>query len=288
MQRGVSSYMFVGQRLTHDLLADIERARIPLVEIFCVRTHFDYRDPEAVRGLGSWFAGHSLKLHALHAPMSRDMAPGRESGTPMSISDLERLRRLDAVDEIKRALDVAESVPFRYLVQHISSGREGDGGPDPRRTEALFSSLEHLCVFAKQRGVAIALENTPGGMATPAYLRHFVQQTRLTDLRLCFDIGHAHMEDGVVSGLETMRDLVVTAHIHDNRGDRDEHLLPFEGTIDWPAAMKSLAGVPDSAGLPLILELKDTAFADRSSPAHMLEHAAAVLESLEKVPIAGA
>src|SRR3989449_4714930 len=108
---------------------------------------------------------------------------------------------------------------------------------DPRKWDAAFNSLEHLMLFAKHRGVTIALENTPGGLATPANLRQFIAETRLHDLRLCFDTGHAHMEDGVGPGFETMRELVVTTHVHDNRGEKDEHLLPYEGTIDWDAAV---------------------------------------------------
>ena len=145
------------------------------------------------------------------------------------------------MDEIKRALDVAENLPFPYLVQHMGGSREP---ADERHFDAAFNSLEHLHIFAKQRGVTIALENTPGELATPAHLRQFITNTRLTDLRLCFDIGHAHMGDGIEASFETMRELVVTAHIHDNHGVKDEHLAPFDGTIDWKAA---LALLPPSA-----------------------------------------
>ena len=27
---------------------------------------------------------------------------------------------------------------------------------------------------------------------------------------------------------------LVTTHLHDNGGRKDDHLLPFEGVIDWP------------------------------------------------------
>ena len=60
--------------------------------------------------------------------------------------------------------------------------------------------------------------------------------------------------------LEIVRDLVVTTHMHDNRGERDEHLLPYEGTIDWSA---TLAALPPEA--PLVLELKEPAAAAGSS-----------------------
>ena len=36
---------------------------------------------------------------------------------------------------------------------------------------------------------------------------------------------------------------VITTHVHDNRGRTDDHLVPFEGTIDWPAAMTAVQKV---------------------------------------------
>jgi sugar phosphate isomerase/epimerase len=254
MLRVLSTYLFVNYKLSASLLAEIERADIPMVELFSSLAHFDYRDAQEVRELGDWFADHKLRVHSLHGPTSREFAAGRESGVPISISDLERVRRLDAVDEVKRALDVAERIPFRILVQHLGASREG---MDPRRLDAAFSSLEHLVVFAKQRGVTIALENTPGDLAAPANLRHFIEDTRLRDLRLCFDTGHAHMEEGVERSFETMREWVVTTHVHDNHSEKDEHLLPGEGSIDWAAASRALRTAP--VELPFVLELKEQA-----------------------------
>ena len=254
MQRVLSTYLYSSHRLSSDLLNDVARAGIPAVEIWCIRNHFEYGAPAAVRELAEWLEHHQLRLHALHSPTDRDYASGRESTVPISISDTERVRRLDAVDEIKRALDVAEQVPFHFLVQHMGSGREP---LESRRLDAAFNSLEHLAIFAKQRGVTIALENTPGELAAPAALRHFVQETRLHDLRLCFDTGHAHLEEGIAPGFAAMRELVVTTHLHDNHGEKDEHLLPYEGTIDWDAALKVLASAPHE--LPMVFELKEPA-----------------------------
>jgi sugar phosphate isomerase/epimerase len=271
----------VSRKLTTATLAEIERAGIGGVELFCSRLHFDYYSPQLMRELGDWFAGHRLRAHSLHAPTERDTGPSRESGVPISISDLERLRRLDAVDEIKRVLDLAEYFPFRYLIQHVCSSREPF---DPRKWDAAFSSLEHLAVFAKQRGVTIALENTPGEMATPANLRHFVAETRLAELRFCFDCGHAHMEEGVESSFETMRELVATTHVHDNHGEKDEHLMPFEGTIDWNAALKLLSGDgPQPLDLPVVFELKEQAVPERA-----IERAVEAFDRLENARAARA
>lgn len=275
MKRILSTYLFVHQRLTSALLADIADAGFQGVEIFCDRVHFDYHDTQWVRHLAVWFGDHGLQLHALHAPTSRDKGPNRQGGTPISISDPERVRRLDAVDEVKRAIEVAEMIPCKFLVQHLGASREA---ADPKRFDAAFNSLEHLTVFAHQRGVTITLENTPGGLASPGMLRQFIADTRQTGLRLCFDTGHAHMEDGVERGFEKMRDLVVTAHLHDNDGEKDEHLLPYTGSIDWNATLAELAVAPSAPeGLPLVLEL-------RESPGQTisLKDALAVYDKFEK------
>ncbi|HUJ30586.1 MAG TPA: sugar phosphate isomerase/epimerase family protein [Candidatus Acidoferrum sp.] len=254
MQRVLSTYRYVHQLLGPTLLAEIAQAGIPAIEVFCSLTHFVYRSPQAVRELADAMAECHLQLHSLHSPTERDLTPGRESGVPISIADTERIRRLDAVDEVKRALEVAEQIPFPYLVQHMGHGREI---ADPRKFDAAFNSLEQLVIFAKQRGVTIALENTPSELGAPGSLQQFIKETRLNSLKLCFDIGHAHLDSGVGASFELMQDRIATTHIHDNHGEKDEHLLPYEGTIDWDSALAKLAATPQS--LPIVLELKEQA-----------------------------
>src|SRR5260370_19275029 len=196
MTRTLSTYLFIKRKLTAVLLADIARHGMTAVELFCARARSSYHSPDSVREIAGALRDYNLKLHALHAPAQRDFNPMHESSAPLSICDPERVRRLEAVDEIKRALDVAEFMPFRYLVQHMAGSRDT---ADARRFHASFSSLAHLHIFAKERGVTLALENTPGELATPAHLRQFIIDTRLTDLRLCFASGHAHIGDRVLA-----------------------------------------------------------------------------------------
>jgi sugar phosphate isomerase/epimerase len=272
MQRILSTYRFRNQPLGPSLVAEIAQAGFTGVEIFCAPAHFSYRVDEAVRELGDYLHEYHLELHALHSPTERDISPGRESGVPISISDTERIRRLDAVDEVKRALEVAERIPCRYLVQHIGSGRQSH---DPRKLDAAFSSLEHLVVFAKARGVTIALENTPDELGSPSSLQHFITDTHLNDLKLCFDVGHAHMDTGVDVSFEAMRDRVVTTHVHDNHGEKDEHLLPYEGTVDWHVTLGLLSSAAES--IPLVLELRE-----QSPGAPTLDQIRSVLDKLGK------
>jgi sugar phosphate isomerase/epimerase len=254
MHRILSTYRYVNQPLTAELLGSIAQAGIPGVEIFCASSHFNYRAAQSVREVASALEEYGLQLHSLHSPTERDSESGHQSGVSISISDPERIRRLDAVDEVKRALEVAERIPFRFLIQHMGSGRQA---ADPRKFDAAFNSLEHLIVFAKQRGVTIALENKPDELGSPESLQQFVKDTHLNQLRFCFDTGHAHIESGIGPGFELMRERIVTTHIHDNHGDKDEHLLPYEGSIDWAAALGAFASATEP--LLLVLELKERA-----------------------------
>lgn len=152
----------------------------------------------------------------------------------ISVASLERRARIASMDEIKRAIEVAERLPFRYLVLHLGiPGEEFD----LRKFDAAFTSLEHLNIFAKERGVQILLENIPSELSTPERILTFFQYTRL-DLKICFDTGHAHMTGGVQSAFRTLHERIAAIHLHDNRGEKDEHLLPFEGEIDWAQTIR--------------------------------------------------
>ena len=283
MQRLLSTYLFVSRKLTPELLGQIAEAGFKGVEIFCSRGHFDYTARAEVQAMAAALANQGLTLSSMHAPASRDLSSTRESGTPLSICEVERVRRIEAMDELKRAIDVAEELPFPRMVFHMGGSRET---ADPRKRDAAFSSLEHLILHARHVGVTICVENTTSEMGDPAYLRAFVDETRLTGLRFNFDIGHAHLADGpeeerIGNSFAPLRDLVVGVHLHDNHGEKDEHLPPFDGTIDWTAAIKLLKTAPEKT-LPLLLELKEKTGPDSPSPTEQLAAARAAMDRFEK------
>jgi len=283
VQRLLSTYLFVSRKLTRELLGQIADAGFTGVEVFCSRGHFDYTSKTEARDLGAALDSLGLTLTSLHAPTSRDLSATREGGQPLSICEVERVRRIEAMDELKRALDVAEDLPFPRMIFHMGGTRET---ADPRKRDAAFSSLEHLILHARHVGVTICVENTTSEMGDPAYLRSFYDETRLTGLRFNFDIGHAHLADGpeeerVEKGFAPLRDLVVGAHIHDNHGEKDEHLPPYDGTIDWAKAVKVLKTAPVS-DLPLLLELKEKTGPDAPGAQEQLAAASKAWDRFEE------
>jgi|SRR5208282_3186720 len=284
MRRILSTYLFVAKKLTRELLGQIHGAGFQAVEIFATRSHFDYATREEVRAIAQALADNHLQLAALHAPTSRDVSVNREGGSPLSVTEVERVRRIEAMDELKRVIDAVEDLPYPRLILHMGGSRET---ADERKRDAAFSSLEHLILHAKHAGVTICVENTTSEMGAPGYLRSFVDETRLTGLRFNFDTGHAHLADGpeeerISKSFEPLRELVASAHIHDNHGEKDEHLPPYDGTIAWPAALALLQSAPSGTDLPLTLELKEKTGSDAPSLSDQLDAARKSLEQVER------
>ena len=276
MERALSTHLFVSHRLTSVWLDRIWNAGIPLVELFCARQHLDYRNKAQISELGHWFRDSQLKLHSLHSPMYSDDVWGRSGpNAVITITEPQKSRRLDMVDEIKRALEIAEVIPFRYLIQHL--GVTGEDY-DERKFDAAFSALEELTLFARQRGVEVLLENTPNDLASAEKLLTFFEMTHM-NLNVCFDTGHAHMRGSVESEYRLLKTRIRSTHVHDNDGVNDSHLFPMlgnGGTVDWPAAMGLLRSA--SGQYPLLLELREVP--DMSQP---LENVRTVFEKLESL-----
>ena len=282
MQKLLSTYVFVSRKLTPELLEQVAAAGFEGLEIFCTRSHFEYSVKSEIQAMASALEQHHLQLVSLHAPTSRDLSAMRESGTPLSICEVERVRRVEAMDELKRVIDVADDLPYARLILHMGGPRET---ADPRKRDAAFSTLEHLILHAHHAGVAICIENTTSEMGDPNYLRAFVDETRLTGLRFNFDIGHAYLSDfqedeRIEKSFAPLHDLVSSVHLHDNHGEKDEHLPPYDGTIDWPAAIKVLKSAPQS-NVPLVLELKERTGPEAPAAAEQLAAARASLDRFE-------
>src|SRR5882724_11068852 len=255
MLRGVSTYPFVKERLHPGILDQLVRGGAQAIEIHAARHHFDYANrKQHVREIGDWFRDGSAELFSLHAPQYADYDSGRAGGPPVNIASNDRSRGIEAMDEIKRAIEVAEQIPFRFLIQHIGiAGEEFD----EKKNDAAMTSIEHLRAFAKPLGVSILLENIPNEFSQPEKLVEFIRAAHFEDVGICFDLGHAHLMGGVAEAFETLKEHIASAQVHDNNKDRDAHLWPGKGTIDWAEAMALLRSAPDDLALVLEIEAED-------------------------------
>ena len=273
MLRVLSTHLFLNQRLHPGLLELAERSGAQAVEIFAARQHFDYSSREHIAELGSWFRSNTLKPFSMHGPMFPDREMGRAGAPAVNVLHPEKARRIDAMDEIKRALEAAEVIPFSNLILHLG---EREDGWSQRTIEYAINALEHLGAFAHPLGVRLLVENLLSEATTPTHLLTILELGHLPNIGICLDLGHAHITVGVTEAITTLGSNIATMHVHDNHGEKDEHLWPGDGNIDWPAAgkaIKTLAATPAA-----VLEIHSKLGADAHTLSANIEKSFALLD----------
>jgi sugar phosphate isomerase/epimerase len=234
---GVSTHLFHEQRLLREHLVDIAAHGFEAIELFATRSHFDYRDSQAVQALAEWLSDTRLELHSMHAPIMEAMAGGKWVGS-FSTASGDEGRRKQAIDEIGAALDIARTIPFRHLVVHLGMPLAERIPERDNQPAAARRSVEELAPRAADVGVKLALEVIPNPLSTPDALCRLIEDDlEGIDVGVCLDYGHANLAGDVAEAIETISGHLATTHLHDNAGRRDDHLVPYAGKIDWDAAM---------------------------------------------------
>ena len=82
---------------------------------------------------------------------------------------------------------------------------------------------------------------------------------------------------GLHAAFETLRTYIASTHVHDNRGEKDDHLMPFDGDINWTEAVRDLRR--GEGQFPTLFEIRDTGPETAS-----LSRLAEVMERMESIP----
>jgi len=258
MRHGISTHVFFPQRLTSALLDSLRDAGAEAIEVFAARHHFDYTDRSAVRDVAAWFQSNDV-APTLHMPLftAEDEAIwSRHTAPTINLISMQKSTRIASMDEVKRALEAAEQVPFTSCVLHL--GRRDDEW-DTRAIDDSMTAIEHLKAFAGPLGVKLLLENLTNDVATPAHLAEIVRVGHFSNVGFCLDLGHLQMtevgEEAKAEGakslteeaFEVFGDRLVELHLHDNHGQfsgkGDEHLWPGAGSVDWALVAKKVAAM---------------------------------------------
>ncbi len=246
------------------------------VELFATRAHFDYHDEQAIGRLADWLSDARLKLHSLHAPIFEGIRNGRWVGSFSNASG-DETRRGAALAETRAALQVARRIPYRFLVVHLGVPSAEHPPPGDNRPDAARRSLEDIVVMAAEVGVQVAVEVIPNPLSdTAALVRLIEDQLDGVDVGICLDYGHAHLMGDLGEAIEAASGYLWTTHVHDNGGRRDDHLVPFAGTIDWDAAIMETRKI----GYDEVLMLE---VADTGDPVEVLQRSVSARERLEKI-----
>ena len=234
---GVSTRLFQTERLTRKHLVHIAGHGFEAVELVATPSHFDGTDATAAAQLSEWLSDTRLRLHSVHA----------DDGS------------LDGV------VDLAAQVPFEFLVIHPLAQ------PDATRRR-----IEDAVARLSPHSVKVAVEVMGAGRWNTGTLTRLLEEDlEDTDAGICLDFGHAHLGGDLGEAIETVSGHLLTTHLHDNRGRKDDHLVPFAGTIDWDLAMMETQKIGYDG--VLMMEVANT-----GDPVDVLRRAAKARERLER------
>jgi sugar phosphate isomerase/epimerase len=210
-----------------------------------------------VSDLQQWLTEAGLELHTVHAPASERLgvAAGGPRGELPSLASASGDARAIAVAETARALQIARRIPINSCVIHLGwprgAGRRGGSNRDAARR-----SVEELYAMAEPLGVRLAIEVIQNDLSRASSLAQLVEEELETPhVGICLDVGHAHLDGDLVDAIEVAAGHLAAVHVHDNLGRADGHLVPFDGAIDWPAALTTLQKVGYDGAL--MFELSD-------------------------------
>lgn len=141
------------------------------------------------------------------------------------------------LDELlQRSMDICQQLGIPLLVVHPTKG-------GAEQNLKAYKSYVHT---AEQKNIILAFENMNADdeMTEIGNLIELVQTFNSPSVGICYDTGHAHQRGrDLAEDIHLMGSCLVATHIADNKGNEDEHLLPFYGTIDWDAVIKALVAI---------------------------------------------
>lgn len=201
-------------------------------------------DPAEVLALREKCDRLGLSLDFLHAPFSginNFWLPG------LAYRPLRR--------GIESSIDSAAAAGVPLVVCHVSSGWW-----PPEISDVGLARFDALVEYALDRGVKIAFENLRKVGNLAAIMDRY---EKIPEVGFCYDTGHEHCYTRTVRYMDLYADRLFCTHIHDNHGrekndwgDPDEHLLPFDGTIDYADMMRRLREAEFTG--TLMLEIYDS------------------------------
>ena len=194
-----------------------------------------------VRSIGALAQSHGIRFNQSHLPY---YDVDSERGT-------ERARQMEQL--IERSIIGSAMLGAKWCVTHPFTAREGKGVSSVSLEKNLEYFGSHLKT-AWRAGVGIALENDfeyhAGQPRGRVYCAAMEELIGLCDafsdpaVGVCYDFGHANLTGGFHRhNLNLLGGRLKALHVQDNHGEKDEHLMPFFGSIDWKDAMAGLADI---------------------------------------------
>lgn len=153
--------------------------------------------------------------------------------------------------EMKHSMDLAKMLGAKCWVVHPIMPHRVRDIPEGNAESTWALNLEFmsaLAAYAEQIHLTVCLENMPHrnfSMAKPEKVLEMVEQIGSPYFQICLDTGHVATQEGmdIAEQVRLLGSHIRALHIHDNSGEKDQHLYPGRGVIPWKDFAQALKDV---------------------------------------------
>lgn len=208
---------------------------------------FDFSTSKSASAKGAaLMAKYGISFDTLHAPfggINSMWKPGEDGEEMLS-------KLIDGVNK-------CTIVGAKTLIVHLSSGI-----PAPRITDIGFSRYDRLMEHASKKNIKIAYENQRFVANISAVMESY------ENAGFCWDVGHEACFAFGRKYMPLFGDRVCALHLHDNHKvfNADEHLIPFDGKVDYECIAKTLYEFKYTGTLMLELVRHNSNLYDTTTP----------------------
>lgn len=235
MNVSLSTHLFVFHPLDDAILSLYPKHGFTRAEIWAMPPHFPYDDPDAADLVTENMARHGIQVASLHGPIYPDVRSYKKDRW-YSLCSTDEAHRLESVEANRKAAEWLGRNGGGTVVLHTGFPA---GDWYPHRWNALLASMNEL-VASAPGNVRFAVENTPVDSGHTDVILDIVARYPEDRVGACIDLGHAHIIETVPEALRAAGGRLIHVHASDNKGDKDEHLVPGQGTIPWGRAIAAL------------------------------------------------
>lgn len=148
------------------------------------------------------------------------------------------------VDRFINDIKLCKENGIKLVIMHVTTKFIA-----PKFNEIGLNRIKKIVDYAKEIGVKVAFEN----LKLKGYLEYILENIDNDNIGICYDAGHCHAHYKDEFNWELFKDKIFAVHLHDNDGTDDQHLLPFDGNIEWENVIKNLKNANYQG--PITLEL---------------------------------
>lgn len=161
------------------------------------------------------------------------------------------IKYLQLKETVKASIDSAAANGIPVVVMHVDSGWN-----PPDICDIGLNRFDSLVEYADKKNVKIAFENIRNFGTLAAMMQRY---RSAKNVGYCYDCGHEHCYTETVHFTELFGPRILCTHIHDNvgrdgRDDPDDHLMMFDGNIDYADMMARLRRVGFGGTLTVEIE----------------------------------